>query len=263
VFAVLLVLNGWFKRKLEKSWLPKTTMTRGARESIATVSGYAGIALAIIIALGVMGVDFTKLAIIAGALSVGIGFGLQNIVNNFISGLILLFERPIKTGDWIVVGDTEGYVKRISIRSTHIQTFDRADVIVPNSELISGKVTNWMLRDKRGRIRVPIGVAYGSDVTRVTELLLQVADEHPKVIKNPALAPAPAVIFLGFGASSLDFELRCYIEDINDKLRCVSDLNYAIEALFREQQIEIPFPQRDIHLKTLSGTGLPPGLRQD
>ncbi len=257
VFALLLVLNGWFKRKLEKSWLPKTTMTRGARESIATVSGYVGIALAIIIALGVMGVDFTKLAIIAGALSVGIGFGLQNIVNNFVSGLILLFERPIKTGDWIVVGDTEGYVKRISIRSTHIQTFDRADVIVPNSELISGKVTNWMLRDKRGRIRVPIGVAYGSDVNKVTALLLQVAEAHPKVIRNPALAPEPVVIFIGFGASSLDFELRCYIQDINDKLLCISDLNYAIDAIFREHGIEIPFPQRDIHLKTTSAPPLP------
>jgi len=188
------------------------------------------------------------LALVAGALSVGIGFGLQNIVNNFISGLILLFERPIKTGDWIVVDDVEGYVKRISIRSTHIQTFDRADVIVPNSALISGKVVNWMLKDVKGRIRVPIGVAYGSDVQAVKKVLHEIAGEHPEVIKSEILAPAPVVLFIGFGDSSLDFELRCHIRDIDKKVQTTSDLNFAIDAAFRAQKIEIPFPQRDIHI---------------
>ena len=171
-------------------------MVRSARESMATVSGYIGASIAIIVAMGVAGLDLSKLAIIAGALSVGIGFGLQNIVNNFISGLILLFERPIKTGDWIVVGDVEGYVKRISIRSTHIQTFDRADVIVPNSALISGKVVNWMLKDVKGRIRVPIGVAYGSDVQTVKKVLLEIGGEHPEIIKSEILAPVPVVLFM-------------------------------------------------------------------
>ena len=145
------MLSGWVRSRLRRRWLTRTTMDRGAREATVTIIGYVGVALAFVIALAVAGFEFTNLAIIAGALSVGIGFGLQAIVNNFVSGLILLFERPIKTGDWIVVGNTEGYVKRISIRSTMIQTFDRADVIVPNSDLIANQVTNWMLYDPRGR----------------------------------------------------------------------------------------------------------------
>ena len=189
-------------------------MERGAREAVATISGYLGVALALFVSLSITGVEFGKLAIIAGALSVGIGFGLQNIVNNFVSGLILLFERPIKTGDWIVVGNTEGYVKKISIRSTQIQTFDQADVIVPNSDLISGQVTNWMLRDARGRIRVPIGVAYGSDTALVEKLLLEVAHKHPLVITS-SIAPEPKVLFIDFGDSALMFELRVFIVNID------------------------------------------------
>ncbi|VAX01657.1 Potassium efflux system KefA protein / Small-conductance mechanosensitive channel [hydrothermal vent metagenome] len=248
VFSVILLLNSWFKRRLEKNWLPKTNMTRSARESMTTVSGYLGILIAFIFALSFIGMDFSKLAIVAGALSVGIGFGLQNVVNNFISGLILLFERPIKTGDWIVVGQTEGNVKRISIRSTHIQTFDRADVIVPNSEIISGTVTNWMLRDHSGRVRVPIGVAYGSNTNLVRDLLLQIAQEHSDVIKNNAVISDPVVYFMAFGASSLDFELRCHVYNIDNRRRIISDLNFAIDRVFRENNISIPFPQREIHI---------------
>jgi small-conductance mechanosensitive channel len=258
VFAVLSSFSGWFKRRLEREWLIHTRMERSARETFVTISGYTGFAIAIIIALSVAGFAFTNLAIIAGALSVGIGFGLQNIVNNFVSGLILLLERPIKTGDWIVAGNTEGYVKRIRMRSTLIQTFDRADVIVPNSELISSQVTNWMLYDSRGRIKVPVGVAYGTDTLLVKEVLLNVAKEHPNVIKDGS-SPEPNVLFLGFGDSSLNFELRCHISNIDNRLQCISDLNFAIDAAFREQHIEIPFPQRDVHVrdwqnKTGSGT---------
>jgi small-conductance mechanosensitive channel len=194
-------------------------------------------------------VEFTNLAIIAGALSVGIGFGLQNIVNNFVSGLILLIERPIRTGDWIVVGSTEGYVKKISIRSTQIQTFDRADVIVPNSELISGQVTNWMLSDPWGRVRVPVGVAYGSDTTRVMQILVDAANKHPQVMNNYPGIPEPRVLFIGFGDSSLDFELRCVIRDVDRRLQTRSDLYLAIDTAFREAGIEIPFPQRDLHFR--------------
>ncbi|MDH5446546.1 MAG: mechanosensitive ion channel [Gammaproteobacteria bacterium] len=248
VFAVLSSLSGWFKRRLEREWLIHTRMERSARETFVTISGYIGFTIALIIALSVAGFAFTNLAIIAGALSVGIGFGLQNIVNNFVSGLILLFERPIKTGDWIVAGNTEGYVKRIRMRSTLIQTFDRADVIVPNSELISAQVTNWMLYDARGRIKVPVGVAYGTNTQLVKEVLLKVANIHPDVILDGS-SPEPNVLFLGFGDSSLNFELRCHIRNIDNRLQCISDLNFAIDAAFRENHIEIPFPQRDIHIR--------------
>lgn len=249
VFAVLLALSSWVRRRMESVWLAQSRMERGSREAMVTISGYIGIALAILVALGVAGVKFTNLAIIAGALSVGIGFGLQNIVNNFVSGLILLFERPVKTGDWIIVGSTEGYVKRISIRSTLIQTFDRADVIVPNSELISGQVTNWMLYDHRGRIRIPVSVAYGSDTYKVKDILLQIAAEHPSVITDGSVTE-PKVLFLTFGDSSLEFELRIFINNIDERLQVVSDINFAIDAAFREAKVEIPFPQRDLHVRS-------------
>jgi len=249
--ALLLTFNSWFRKWLEQEWLTRTHMDRGARESVAKISSYVGVLIAFVVALSIAGMNFSKLAIIAGALSVGIGFGLQNIVNNFISGLILLFERPVKTGDWIVVGDVEGYVKRISIRTTQIMTFDRADVIVPNTELISGNVTNMMLHDPRGRLRIPVGVAYGSDTGKVKELLLQIADEHPEVMGEGYGVIAPYVLFLEFGDSSLNFELRCFIADIDRRRRVVSDINFAIDEAFRENGIEIPFPQRDIHIKKL------------
>ena len=246
--TILLAISRWFRARLEHSWLMRTNMERGAREALATISGYVGVALALIISLSITGVEFGNLALIAGALSVGIGFGLQNIVNNFVSGLILLFERPIKTGDWIVVGNTEGYVKRISIRSTQIQTFDQADVIVPNSDLISGQVTNWMLRDVRGRITVHVGVAYGSDTALVHKLLMEVAELNPSVVVDGS-SPKPKVLFVSFGDSALLFELRVFIENIDQRFQVGSDLNFAIDAIFREHNIQIPFPQRDVHIK--------------
>jgi small-conductance mechanosensitive channel len=181
------------------------------------------------------------------------GAGLLGRVNNFVSGLILLFERPIKSGDWIVVGNTEGYVKKISVRSTIIQTFDRSDVIVPNSELISSQVTNWMLHDIRGRVIVPVGVAYGSDTGLVKELMLEVANSHPRVITDGSV-PKPRVLFMEFGDSSLNFELRCFIRDIDYRLRTRSELNFAIDAIFRKHGVEIPFPQRDVHVRDWADT---------
>ncbi len=249
VFALLHTLSSWFKTQMERNWLAKSRIDRGAKDTLVILSGYVGVAFAGIIALGVAGVTFTNFAIIAGALSVGIGFGLQNVVNNFVSGLILLFERPIKNGDWIIVGNTEGYVKKISIRSTQIQTFDRADIIVPNSELVSSQVTNWMLNDRIGRVRVGVGVAYGSDTEKVRQILNDVALSHPNVIKDTATYPI-RVFFLSFGESSLDFELRCFIEDIDSSLSVKSDLRFAIDKAFRENGIEIPFPQRDIHIRS-------------
>lgn len=244
--TVLVALTSWVKG-LMKTQLESSPMERGTREAMTTMTGYVGVLLAIVIALAMAGINFTNLALIAGALSVGIGFGLQNIVNNFISGLILLFERPIKRGDWIVVGNTEGYVKRIRIRSTQLQTFDRADVIVPNAELITGQVTNWMLSDTSGRARIPIGVAYGSDVEKVRDILLHIAGEHPDVISDGS-APEPFVLFREFADSSLNFELRCHIRNIDNRLRVISDINFAIDKAFREAKISIPFPQRDVHI---------------
>jgi small-conductance mechanosensitive channel len=214
--------------------------------------------LAVLFALSLAGIEFSNLAIVAGALSVGIGFGLQNVVNNFVSGLILLFERPVRTGDWIVVGTTQGTVKRISIRSTTVQTFDRADVIVPNSELISGQVTNWTLDTPWGRVCVPVGVAYGSDTAKVKEILLNIGKTHPLVVQNNPYWPDPIVLFLAFGASSLDFELRVIVRNISEKMQVISDLNFAIDQAFRDNGIEIPFPQQDVYLKQV-----PEGLRSD
>lgn len=255
IFAVLVTFARWMQTRFDRHWLRYAKMDHGAREAVVTITGYVIMTIAALVSLSIAGFEFGNLAIIAGALSVGIGFGLQNIVNNFISGLILLFERPVKTGDWIVVGNTEGYVKRISIRSTQIQTFDRADVIVPNSELISQQVTNWMLYDSQGRARVPIGVAYGSDTQKVKEILEKIGKEHPSVITDGSY-PEPKVLFLGFGDSALNFELRCFVRNIDNRLQVVSDLNFAIDAAFRAEGVEIPYPQRDLHVRSL-----PPGYR--
>jgi len=247
VLALILLigLTRYTKNHLLPHALKHTRLDRGIKEAVTSLFGYAGFAIALLIALSITGVQMENIALIAGALSVGIGFGLQNIVNNFISGLILLFERPIRSGDWIITGDTEGYVKSINIRSTQIETFDQSDVIVPNSELITAKVTNWMLRDNHGRITVPIGVGYDSDVEKVHHILLRLAQEHPMIMKdrNHKVAP-PKVLFICFGESSLNFELRCFIYDIDQRLNVISELNFKIIKAFREEQIEIPFPQR-------------------
>ncbi len=254
VVAVLITVGGWLRTQLDRHWLSHARLDRGAHEALITITGYLITIVALLIGLSIAGVEFGNLAIIAGALSVGIGFGLQNVVNNFVSGLILLFERPIKTGDWIVVGDTEGYVKQIRIRSTQIQTFDNADVVVPNSDLISSPVTNWMLRNIRGRVKIPVTVAYGSDTARVKEILERLAREHPKVITDGS-APPPRVLFMAFGDSALEFELWIYIHNIDDRIQVKSDLNFAIDQAFREAGIEIPFPQRDLHIRDWPADG--------
>jgi potassium efflux system protein len=258
IFALFLAGMRWFKREVLPDWVDRTSLDRGGREAVITLTGYVGITAAALVGISLAGFNLKNLAIIAGALSVGIGFGLQNIVNNFVSGIILLFERPIRTGDWIVAGDVQGYVRRISIRSTLIETFDRADVIVPNSVLISNNVTNWMLRDPWGRVTVPVGVAYGSDVDKVTEVLLSAAREHPLAMLDGKQVTPPLVLFMGFGDSSLNFELRFFIREVDHRLTTLSDLNYAVEKKLRQVGIEIPFPQRDIHVRSIApATGWP------
>lgn len=253
-YAVILNLTRYIKVQMLPYGLKYTNLDRGAREAVASLIGYLGVGVAILIALSVAGVQMQNIAIIAGALSVGIGFGLQNIVNNFVSGLILLFERPVRRGDWIITGDTEGYVKAINIRSTQIETFDRADVIVPNSELITSKVTNWMLRDPYGRVTIPVGVGYGSDVEKVRDVLLEIANNHPLVMKEHLQLSEPKVLFRSFGDNSLNFELRFFIHNIDEKLNVISDFNFAIVEAFRRDDIEIPFPQRVITIANVKNT---------
>jgi len=249
-FGLIIILSSWVRSQLENYWLKMTTMGPGARDAMVTIIGYVMFLIAILAGMSVAGFDFGNIAIIAGALSVGIGFGLQNIVNNFVSGLIILFERPIRKGDWIIVGSTEGYVRDITIRSTRIQTFDRSDVIVPNSEIISSQVTNWVLTSQNGRATIPVGVAYGTDVEKVRDILLSIAEENASVVKS-GLVPQPTVLFREFGDSSLNFELRVFLYNIEDRLKVISEINFAINKAFREQGIEIPFPQRDLHVKSM------------
>jgi potassium-dependent mechanosensitive channel len=248
IFACGWTLIAWVKMQMDKRWLREAGFSLSAQETLVTMTGYCGIALAVIIGLSVAGFSFSNLAVIAGALSVGIGFGMQNIVNNFVSGLIILFERPVKRGDWIRIGNTEGYVQKISVRSTLIQTFDRSDVIVPNSELISNQVTNMMLNDNFGRLIVPIGVAYGTDIDLVRTILLEIATNNEEVI-NDGSAPKPLVLFLAFGDNSLNFELRCHLANIDKRMLVKSAINYEIDRAFREHKISMPFPQRDLYIK--------------
>ena len=253
VLAVSLPLTGWFKRRLNTKWLVETHIEPSAREALVTTFGYVGVAIAVIVALSIAGIQFSNLAIIAGALSVGVGFGLQNIVNNFVSGIIMLVERPVRNGDWVVVGDTEGYVQHINIRTTTIETFDRAEVIVPNSDMISSQVTNWTLGNTLGRLKLPVEVAADSNVETVIKTLLEVGNSHPDIVqvdagKDPQMG-YPAVLFVNFGDSSLNFELRVIIRNVNQRRRVISELNRAINDALIKQGIEIPFNQLDVNFR--------------
>ncbi|MEM7426001.1 MAG: DUF3772 domain-containing protein [Pseudomonadota bacterium] len=255
VAAIIAFVVGLILTRLITSWLDgrvlaRTQVDSGIRNSIRTGTGYLGIALAAIFALSYAGVDFSNIAIVAGALGVGIGFGLQSIVNNFVSGLILLAERPIKVGDWISVTGGEGYVTQINVRSTEIKTFDNCSVIVPNSSLISEPVRNWTHEDTRGRVKIPFGVSYDTDPEQVVELVMECVEEVKKEHRI-LLHPAPAVMFMNFGASSLDFELRIHIPEVDWSLAVASAIRFEILSSFRKAGIEIPFPQTDLNIRDI------------
>jgi small-conductance mechanosensitive channel len=245
VFVLGYFLTRWFQGWLDGSVMARGKVDAGVRNSIRTVVGYAGLAIAALMGVSAAGIDLSNFALIAGGLSLGIGFGLQNVVSNFVSGLILLAERPFKAGDWIVAGPVSGTVKKISVRATEIETFQRQTVILPNSELINSAVGNWTHRNKLGRIEILVGVGYGSDAKRVHEILLEIASNHPLVLKNPE----PFVLFSAFGESSLDFEVRVFLADVSNGIIVQNDVRFAILEAFARENIEIPFPQRDVHLK--------------
>lgn len=250
----ILVITRLAQRVLENRILPMTRLNPGIRHSLKTLVGYVGLLFAFFTGVSALGFNLSNLAIIAGALSVGIGFGLQSIVNNFVSGLILLFERPIKIDDWVITASGEGRVKKINVRSTEIETFDRCSIIVPNSELISSSVQNWTYKDDTARVIVPVGVSYSSDPEAVREVLLQCAQDHPQILRDPE----PFVYFADFADSSLNLELRAFIRDANESLLVRNDLRFKIFSALKKAGIEIPFPQRDIHIRSGSGPQLPP-----
>lgn len=246
VWAAFLI-SRFVRFALEEDIYPRINIARGVPYAISTMLHYVLLLLGFFVALAIIGFDMTKFTILAGAFGVGIGFGLQNIVNNFVSGIILLFERPVNVGDYVQIGTDEGDLRRIGLRASVLRTLQGSEVIVPNGDLISGKVVNWTFSDQQRRIEVNVGVAYGTDPKTVIEILTKVALENEEVMKEPA----PRTVFIGFGDSSLDFQLRAWTNNFDSWIITRSDLNVGVYDALNEAGISIPFPQRDLHLVSM------------
>lgn len=242
-FAVLSKIIG---KVILRKFFSRLQVEEGISYSLTRITQYVIMITGVIVSLQFVGIDLSGLVVIFGLLSVGIGFGLQNITSNFVSGLVLLIERPIRVGDRVTVGDTLGDVMEINIRSTTIRTLTNIAIIIPNSEFTSSQVINWSHGDPRVRLDLPIGVSYNSDLGAVLRSLREVADENNEVLKDPA----PEINFTGFGDSSWDLELRAWLESPKNYQKVRSDLNCAIVKKFRDNNVEIPFPQRDLHLRS-------------
>jgi len=247
--AILIVIVTWVAMKrlpalLEIVLLQRVSMTSGARYTATTLTTYAIVGIGLLAFFNVIGADWSKLQWLFAALSVGIGFGLQEIVANFISGLIILFERPIRVGDVVTIGDTNGVVTRIQIRATTIRTWDRQELLVPNKEFITGRLLNWSLSDQTTRIKVPVGVAYGSDVQLAMTLMDEAARENEHVLAEPS----PSIIFEAFGDNALNLVLRCFVGTQEIRMKTITQLHEAINEKFNTAGICIAFPQRDVHL---------------
>jgi small-conductance mechanosensitive channel len=254
IIAVMLATR-IIQRTLHRQILPKSRISSGAADSLVTLLGYAGVIIAMVTAIGVVGFDLSSLAIIAGALSVGIGFGLQSIVSNFVAGLILLFERPFKTGDWIVTPSGEGTVQKINVRATEVLTFDRRSIIVPNAELVSNAFGNWTHKSDVMRVAIEVGVKYGTDTRKVEKALLEIAEKVEYIRKDPP----PYVVLKEFDDSSVNFELRGYIV-VDHIVIAPSEIKHEIAVVFEREGITIPFPQRDVHF---DWPDAPKSLQQD
>jgi small-conductance mechanosensitive channel len=237
---------------LQDEVLPKMPLPRGVGNSISSLSYYGLVMVGLFVALAAAGFEVSQLAIVIGALGVGIGFGLQNVVNNFVSGLILMFERPIQPGDVVEITGTSGKVREIGMRATTLTTFEGADVVVPNGTLLSEKLINWTLSDMDRRLDVNVGVAYGSDPKAVLELLMEVTKGTPGV----ATQPEPSILFVGFGASSLDFTIRAWTNEFGEWVAIRSNLTVRVHYALKAAGIVIPFPQHDVHLRTVSPAAL-------
>ena len=252
LLSVVLILLGafWVSRllrgMLRRNVFRRTHLNIGTQETIARILHYIIMLLGVFIAIQQIGVDLTTLAAISAVLMVGIGLGLQNITSNFISALILLFERPVQVGDFVEVGGVQGRIRAIKTRSSIVETLDNVSIIVPNSNFITDNVTNWSYRDSKVRIHISVGVSYGSDVDLVAETLLQVGRSHQEVLLNPE----PTIQFLEFGDSALNFDLLVWINDASRQYFIRSDLNFAVVKAFQERDITIAFPQRDLHIRT-------------
>jgi small-conductance mechanosensitive channel len=240
-------LSRFIRFILDEDVLPRFKLRRGVAGAISIMIRYVLISFGIVIAFAAAGIELSQFALMAGALGVGIGFGLQSVVNNFISGLILIFERPIQRGDTIQLIDLVGKVKRIGIRSSTIRTFDGAEVIVPNGNLVSAEVINWTLSDKQRRVEVRVGVAYGTDPKKVLGILLEVAGSHDDVLEDPG----PTTFFEAFGDSSLNFLLRFWTADFDNWRKIQSDITVGLDEALKKAGITIPFPQRDLHVRSI------------